>query len=86
MRLSGFFFAKSMNINITKKFEKPRNSPHFFGAMEGKHIAIQNRDGSSRYRNYKNTNSILSLPFNGSDYECLNADFGARCDDGGIWK
>ena len=54
--------------------------------MEGKHIAIQKRDGSSLYLNYKNIHSILSLAVAGPDYECLFIDFDVSCDDGGIWR
>lgn len=86
LRLSGFFLQSSINANIDKQFEKRVNFPHCPGAMEGKHIVIQKCDGGSCYLNYKNTHLILSLAVVGPDYECLQADLGASCDNDGMWK
>ena len=79
-----FFYAKSINLNIAKQFEKRWNFPHCFEAVEGKHIAIHKHDSSSLYLNYKSTHSILSLAVAGPDYECLLTDFDVSCDDGVI--
>ena len=58
--------------------------PHFLGAMYGKHILIEKRDDGSCYLNYKITKSSIAVGV--LDYECLYADFGAGCDDRGVWK
>ena len=42
-------FAKSINLNNAKKFEKRWNFAHCFEAMEGKYIPIQKRGGSSHF-------------------------------------
>ena len=77
-----FFYAKSINFDITKQFDKRWNFPHCFGAMEGKHIAIHKRD--CFYLNYKDTYSILSLAVAGPGCESLFTGFDVSYNDGGI--
>lgn len=71
-------------LNISKKFLLRWN----FGAIDGKHIVIEQPSHSgSHYRNYKGTDSIVLMGMIGQEYEFLFVDVGINCrnSDGGTW-
>lgn len=75
-------------IEISEKFGERWNFPNGIGALDGKHIVMQQPDKSgSHYRNYKGTDSIVLMAMVGPEYEFLYAEVGAngRNSDGGIW-
>ena len=76
-------------MEIAKKFHLRWNFPHGLGAVDGKHIVIQqpNKSGS-HYRNYKGSDSIILMGMIGPEYEFLFADVGmnGRNSDGGNWS
>ena len=76
-------------LHIAKKFNEKWQYPHCLGAIDGKHVVVQQPPNSGSYfYNYKHTHSIVVLAVAGPDYECLYADIGTngRVSDGGIWK
>ena len=59
-------------LEIAEKFYQQWEFPNGIGAIDGKHIVIEQPFNSgSHYRNYKGTNSIVSLTMIGSEYELL---------------
>ena len=75
-------------IQISRKFNQRWNFPNGIGAIDGKHIVMQQPGLSgSHYRNYKGSDSIVFLVMVGPEYELLYVDVGAsgRNSDNGIW-
>ena len=75
-------------LEISQKFYERWNFPNGIGALDGKHIVIQQPENSgSHYRNYKGTDSIILMVLVGPEYEFLYADIGinGRNSDGGVW-
>ena len=73
---------------IAHKFNERWNFPNGSGALDGKHIVIQQPHNSgSRHRNYKGSDSVVLLALVGPEYEFLYAEAGVngRNSDGGIW-
>ena len=80
--------TKDAWLNISKKFLLRWNFPNGIGAVDGKHIVIEQPSNSgSHFRNYKGTDSIILMGMIGPEYEFLFADVGinGRNSDGGIW-
>ncbi|XP_057290913.1 uncharacterized protein LOC130613611 [Hydractinia symbiolongicarpus] len=75
-------------LDISRKFNERWNFPNGLGALDGKHIVIQQPPNSgSHYRNYKGTDSVVLMALVGPEYEFLYVEVGAngRNSDGGIW-
>ena len=75
-------------LEISQKFLLRWNFPNGIGAIDGKHIVIEQPSNSgSHYRNYKGTDSVILMGMIGPEYEFLYADVGinGRNSDGGIW-
>lgn len=75
-------------LEISEKFSQRWNYPNTIGAIDGKHIVLQQPDNSgSHYRNYKGSDSIILMAVIGPEYEFLYADVGmnGRNSDGGAW-
>ena len=73
---------------ISEKFNARWNFPNGIGALDGKHIVMQQPNLSgSHYRNYKGTDSIVLMALVGPEYEFLYVEIGSngRNSDGGIW-
>ena len=69
-------------------FQDRWNFPHTLGAVDGKHIRIQNPAlAGSHYFNYKKYYSIISLAVVDADYKFLCVDVGAigSESDGGVF-
>ena len=63
-------------LRISQQFEERWNFPHALGAIDGKHIKIQqSKNAGSFYYNYKHIHSIILMAIAGPGYECLYADF-----------
>ena len=76
-------------IEISEKFFQRWNFPNLIGAIDGKHIVLeQPKQSGSHYRNYKETDSIILMAVVGPEYEFLFADVGmnGRNSDGGNWS
>ena len=81
--------SKARWLEIADKFEERWNFPNGLGAVDWKHIVIEQPVKSgSHYRNYKGTDSIILLAMVGPEYEFLYVDVGinGRNSDGGIWS
>lgn len=81
--------SKEEWMEIAEKFERRWNFPNGLGAVDGKHIVIQQpRKSGSHYRNYKGSDSIILMGMIGPEYEFLFADVGmnGRNSDGGNWS
>lgn len=64
--------------NIALDFDLKANFPHFFGAIDGKHIRLIKPDKSgSLFNNYKNYFSIVLLAVFDSNYKFVLVDVGA---------
>ena len=72
---------------ISEKLSQHWNFPNMIGAVDGKHVILQQPCNSgSHYRNYKGTDSIILMAV-GPEYQFLFADVGmnGRNSDGGNW-
>jgi hypothetical protein len=81
--------SKEKWLEISQKFEERWNFPNGLGAIDGKHIVMEQPFNSgSHYRNYKGTDSIILMAMVGPEYEFLYVDVGinGRNSDGGIWS
>ena len=57
-------------IEISEKFFQRWNFPNLIGAIDGKHIVLeQPKQPGSHYRNYKRTDSIILMVVIGPEYE-----------------
>ena len=75
-------------IEISEKFFQRWNFPNLIGAIDGKHIVLeQPKQSGSHYRNYKETDSIILMAVVGPEYEFLFADVGmnGHSSDCGKW-
>ena len=75
-------------LKISEKFSQRWNYPNTIGAIDGKHIVLQQPENSgSQYRNYKGSDSIILMAVIGPEYEFLFAEVGmnGRNSDGGAW-
>ena len=76
--------------DIATEFEKQwQQHSNCIGAIDGKHIVIQQSPGTdATFYNYKHTHSVVLLAVVGPNYECIYADVGknGRVSDGGVWK
>ena len=75
--------------NIAAECEAKWQYPNCIGAIDGKHIVIQQPPGAgSTLYNYKHTHSVVLLAVVGPSYECIYADVGTngRVSDGGVWN
>ena len=75
-------------LEISEKFSQRWNFPNTIGAIDGKHIVLEQPSNSgSHYRNYKGSDSIILLAVVGPEYEFLYAEVGmnGRNSDGGAW-
>ena len=74
---------------ISEKFSQRWNFPNMIGAVDGKHIVIeQPANSGSHYRNYKGTDSIILMAVVGPEYQSLFADvsMNGRNSNGGNWS
>lgn len=73
---------------VASEFQSKRNFPNCFGAIDGKHIAMQAPNNSgSEFFNYKSIYSIVLLGLCDANYVFTFVDIGAsgRQSDGGIF-
>ena len=62
---------------ISEKCSQRWNIPNMIGAVDGKHVILQQPCNSgSHYRNYKGTDSIILMAVVGPEYQFLFADVG----------
>ena len=76
-------------IAVADQFEKKWNYPCCVGAIDGKHIAIQQPTSSgSEFFNYKHFFSVLLLALVDADYKFLYVNVGAagRAGDAGVYN
>lgn len=74
--------------NIAKGFTDKWNLPHCIGALDGKHIRIQNPNrAGSHFFNYKKFYSMVLMAVVDADYKFMYIDMGAvgAESDGGVW-
>ena len=63
-------------IEISEKFFQRWNFPNLIGAIDGKHIVLeQQKQSGSHYRNYRGTDNMLLMAAVDLEYEYLLADF-----------
>ncbi|XP_028417861.1 putative nuclease HARBI1 [Dendronephthya gigantea] len=77
-----FFFQTPSSVAdwlvISKDFEEKWNYPSCIGAIDGKHIAIQNpNDSGSEFYNYKHFYSVLLLAVVDAKYRFIYVEAGA---------
>ena len=75
-------------IKIAKGFNDKWNLPHCIGAVDGKHIRIQNPHlAGSHFFNYKKFYSMVLMAVVDADYKFIYIDVGAVVaeSDGGVW-
>ena len=75
-------------LKIAEKFQTQWNYPCCIGALDGKHIAIQQpADTGSEFFNYKHFFSVLLLALVDANYKFLFVDVGAtgRAGDAGVF-
>ena len=71
--------TKAEWVDISRKFEKRWNFLQALGAIDWKHIRIQEpKNGGSFHYNYKHTHSIILMVIAGPEYECLYTDVGSN--------
>ena len=62
---------------ISEKFFQRWNFPNLIGAVDGKHIVLdQPNNSGSHYRNYKDTDSLILMAVVGPEYQFHFADVG----------
>ena len=74
---------------VANKFEARWNFTNGVGAIDGKHVIVQQPSNSgSHFYDYKGNNSIVLLAVFGPDYQCLWASAGTngRSPDSAIWQ
>ena len=75
--------------DIASEFEAKWQYPNCIGAIDGKHIVMQQPPGAgSTFYNYTHTHSVVLLAVVGPNYECIYADVGTngRVSNGGVWN
>ena len=75
-------------LEISEKFSQRWNFPNTIGAVDGKHIVLeQPKNSSSHYHDYKGTDSIIWMAVVGPEYQSLYTEVGmnGRNSDGGAW-
>ncbi|KAB0802866.1 hypothetical protein PPYR_05052 [Photinus pyralis] len=81
--------TKNEWLCIANSFHSRWNFPHCVGAVDGKHVSIQNPHNSgSHYFNYKGTYSIILLAVADASYKLIYFDVGCngRISDGGVFQ
>ncbi|KAF2887366.1 hypothetical protein ILUMI_18806, partial [Ignelater luminosus] len=75
--------------HIKTQFYEKWNMPNCIGAIDGKHISIQNPFKSgTRFYNYKHFYSIHLMAICDADYKFIFVDIGAQgiCGDSGVFR
>ena len=75
-------------LEISEKFSQQWNFRNTIGAVDGKHIVLEQPSNlGSHYRNYKGSDSIILFAVVGPEYEFLYAEVGmnGRNSNGGAW-
>ena len=76
-------------MEVARDFEEKWNYPLCLGAIEGKHIAIQNpTEGGSEFYNYKGFYSVILLAVVDANYKFIYVEAGAagRAGDAGLFN
>ena len=75
-------------LEISEKFSQRWNFPNTFGAIDGRHIVLeQPKNSGSHYHNYKGTESIFLTAVVCPEYQFLYSEvcMNGRNSDGGDW-
>nr|XP_023013510.1 protein ALP1-like [Leptinotarsa decemlineata] len=81
--------TKNEWLSTANSFDSRWNFPHCVGAVDGKHVSIQNPHNSgSHYFNYKGTYSIVLLAVADANYNLIYFDIGCngRISDGEVFQ